>query len=137
MGRGQATLSNTYHQESATAVHKDANGGKNTTPCSPASLPKSLSATDQNSDSNQQVAMVKKEGTDGQTYTAALFGIPGIELVHSTITRALSQFPGFALAIADTTETETSDDILDHKVCWIDTLIHIAIATELLFLLRY
>ena len=83
---------------------------------------KSLSVTDQNSDSNQQVAIVKKEGTDGQTYTAALFGIRGIELVHSTITRTLPQFPGFALAIADT--TETSDDILDDKVCWIDMLIH-------------
>lgn len=42
MGRGQAMLLNTYHRESATAVHKDANGGKNTTPCSPAPLPKNF-----------------------------------------------------------------------------------------------
>ena len=96
---------------------------------------KTLSATDQNSDSNQQVAIVNKEGTDGQTYTAALFGIPGIELVHTTITKALPQFPGFTLAIADT--AGTSDDILDDKVCGIDMLMHIVIATELPFLLRH
>lgn len=125
MGRGQAMLPNTYHRESATAVHQDANGGENPTPRSLhhcQKVLKSLSVTDQNSDSNQQVAIVKKEGTDGQTYTAALFGIRGMELVHSTITRTLPQFPGSALAIADT--TETSDDILDDKVCWIDMLIH-------------
>jgi len=50
---------------------------------------KSLSAIDQNSDSNVQVAIVKKEGSDGRSYTAALFGIPGMELFQSTITKAL------------------------------------------------
>lgn len=88
---------------------------------------KSLSTTEQSSDSNQQVAIINKEGPDGQTYTAALFGVAGIELVYNTISKALPQFPGFTMAIADT--TGTSDDILDDKVCGI---MHTVIATKLL-----
>ena len=62
--------------------------------------------------------------------------ISGIELVHSTITEGLSQFS--SVYIGNTAETtETSDDILDDKVCGIEMLIHIAIEKQKLpFLLR-
>lgn len=75
---------------------------------------KSLSAADRDSDANEQVAVVE-EDTGGQTYAAALFGIPGEELVHNAITKALPQFPGFTMAIATT--VKISDEILDDKVC--------------------